>query len=641
MSFNSYEKLYGGRFLSPETVIHTDSDVLKSFIKIFYRNGENIYGNVFFHVGIPDSIIDRINGEFGGVFRHNPEGYCIILDEDIDVYAESETPFAFACADLCRMSDRDFVKQGIVYNIPKKSMRYLKLFTPAEWEIEDFKKIVDYCVYCRCNGIMIEVSGCMEYKKHPEINEKWVEYCSFMMEYSGKTEEIERGFDWNKDSIHVENAQGKFLKQETMKELVDYCAQRGIELIPEVPSLSHCDYLILPYPEIAERKEDPYPDTYCPSNPKSYEILFDVLGEVIDVFKPKHINVGHDEYYSIGLCDKCKQRDPSDIFADDINKINDFLRSHGVTLMFWADKVLDARSNTGHPCGGAEKPIYKNGRYVETIPATYKSIDKISKDVMCINWYFEFGEENIDRKYIDNGFTSVFGNFNPIIMEDLTHRLEHPSVLGGGPSNWSASNLVYMQYNWVLFDLLYGSFVFWKPDYNDDTSYEGILEDMAKDMYHYNFSEILSKPHFEITHTANFFRQANYKHDGNTIDYATDTLGKYVVTYEDGEKLEIPVYYNQNISNKGRKWTRTFAEPLFDYVDFISYGTNYSHSTNYYDFDRLLAASCFGTLPIRYGEDTYFRFDVENPHPDKKVVSFVFEAAEGKDDPVIVKEIRY
>lgn len=641
MSFNSFENLHDGRYLSPLTVIHTENDVLKSFIKILYTHTENIYGHIRFHVGMPEEIKAMIYENFGEVYTPHPEGYAIRLDEDIDIYAESESSFAYAAADLWRMSDRDFLKQGIVYNRPLAEMRYLKLFTPAESEFEDFKKIVDYCVYCRCNGIMIEVSGCMEYKKHPEINEKWVEYCAFMMEYSGRTEEIEHGFDWNKDSIHVENAEGGFLSQEKMRELVDYCEERGIELIPEVPSLSHCDFLCIAHPEIAERSYDPYPDTYCPSNPASYELLFDVLGEVIDVFHPKHINIGHDEYYTIGICDKCKDRDASDIFAGDVTKIHDFLASHGVKTMFWADKVLDLHLPDGSMFGGAEREVWKDGRYIETIPATFASIDKIPKDTICINWSTEFGEEQADDRYRDHGFQTVLGNFNPIIMENLKNRVRGEGVLGGGPSNWSASNLTYMQYNWVLFDLYYASFVFWKHDYADETSYEPIVREMAKDMYRYSTSETLARPHIKITHTTDFFRQADYRHDGTTIDYDRDTMGKYVVTYADGETFDIPVYYNQNISNKGRKWTRTFASPLFDYADFISYGVNYSHSDDKYDFDRLLAGACFGSLPEEIGEDTYFTFAVINPHPEKKISSVEFVPANGKENTVTVKSIIY
>ena len=104
--------------------------------------------------------------------------------------------------------------------------------------------------------------------------------------------------------------------------------------------LSHSDYLLMPHPELAERAEDPYPDTYCPSNPGSYELLFDLLEEVIEVLEPKIVNIGHDEYYSVGLCDKCKNKPAEELLAGDITKIHDFLAERGVKTMMWGDKRL-------------------------------------------------------------------------------------------------------------------------------------------------------------------------------------------------------------------------------------------------------------------------------------------------------------
>ena len=143
MSFNSFEKLHDGKYLSPATVIHTDNEVIRSFIRIYYDHTENVYGAITFHVGIGEDVKSKIREAFGDVYQYHPEGYAILLEDDIAVYAESETCFAYAAADLWRMSDRDFLKQGIIYNRPLAEMRYLKLFTPAESEFEDFKKIVD------------------------------------------------------------------------------------------------------------------------------------------------------------------------------------------------------------------------------------------------------------------------------------------------------------------------------------------------------------------------------------------------------------------------------------------------------------------------------------------------------------------
>ena len=119
--------------------------------------------------------------------------------------------------------------------------------------------------YFKFNSIMIEIGGAMEYKRHPEINEGWIKYCEEMSEYSGKTTKIQDyTYPWYKNAIHMENGGGNFLTQEEVRDLADYCRERMLEVIPEVPSLGHCDYLMMGHMDIAERPEDPYADTYCP-----------------------------------------------------------------------------------------------------------------------------------------------------------------------------------------------------------------------------------------------------------------------------------------------------------------------------------------------------------------------------------------
>jgi len=89
--------------------------------------------------------------------------------------------------------------------------------------------------------------------------------------------------------------------------------------------------------------DDPFPDTYCPSNPKTYEIVFDILDEVIQVFKPKHIHIGHDELYTACVCERCKDKKPADIYAEDVRKISNYLAGKGVGTMMWGEKLLRAR----------------------------------------------------------------------------------------------------------------------------------------------------------------------------------------------------------------------------------------------------------------------------------------------------------
>ena len=236
----------------------------------------------------------------------------------------------------------------------------MKVFTPSRENIPFFKKFINLLVFYGFNTIMIEVGGAMEYKSHPEINAGWVSYCKEMAEYSGKTTVIQdQTYPWYKNAIHMENGGGEYLSWEEMRQLVDYCKERQMDVIPEVPSLGHCDYLMMGNPDIAERTEDPYPDTYCPSNPRSYEILFDVMDEILEIFKPKRVNIGHDEYYSIAVCEKCRLKSGAEIFAGDVNKIAAYLKERNVKTVIWGDKLLrNAVVPDAGPFGGAEIKMY-------------------------------------------------------------------------------------------------------------------------------------------------------------------------------------------------------------------------------------------------------------------------------------------
>ena len=294
---------------------------------------------------------------------NNPDGYVIKMSEgSITVSANSESGIMNGLMTFLRLlDDEGCYGKEMLCDYPISSIRGIKLMIPAREDIQDFYDFIDMMVFFHHNTLMLEIGGAMEYKRHPEINEGWKEYAEFMSEYSGKSKEIqEHTFPWRKNSIHCNNGGGSYLTQNEIRDMIDYCTERGIRIIPEVPSTSH--YLLTRHPELAERCEDPYPDTFCPSNPNSYKLLFDVLDEVIDVFHPEIINIGHDEYYSINICDRCRSRlkKNEDIYAEDIIKIHDYLAAKNVKTMIWCDKLLNVLTESGANFGGALNYVYKN-----------------------------------------------------------------------------------------------------------------------------------------------------------------------------------------------------------------------------------------------------------------------------------------
>ncbi len=98
------------------------------------------------------------------------------------------------------------------------------------------------------------------------------------------------------------------LEKEEVRELLQYIDQFNIEVISEIPSLTHAYYLLFGHKNNAEIVNAEYPDIYCPLKPENYKIYFDVLDEYIDVFHPKIIHVGHDEWRMESLVQKWQEK---------------------------------------------------------------------------------------------------------------------------------------------------------------------------------------------------------------------------------------------------------------------------------------------------------------------------------------------
>lgn len=325
----------------------------------------------------------------------------------------------------------------LIEDEPYKPMRGIHLYMPGRDNLVFFKRLLRYLSRLRLNTVFLEIGAGMEYKRHPEINVAWEKLVRYTGPFNASAERrVQQSQGYAKDSVHPELGGGSFLTQQEVKKLAAEAAQLGIEIIPEVQSLSHAYWLCLAYPEIAERPEDPFPDTYCPSNPRSYELLFDALTEVIDVFRPRMITIGHDEWYSIGLCPICRKRSGADLFLDDVNKIAAFLKARGVQTALWSDKLLNFKGDDGKRYGGiALRAINPKTGFQEIRRPTHEAMKQFPRDILVGHWYYSLSR-TIDRALIRNGLNFFYGNFNPTIFQNWAVRSSTPHCLGGEMSTW-------------------------------------------------------------------------------------------------------------------------------------------------------------------------------------------------------------
>ena len=570
---DTYADLSGVKYyISDKTSLHFEDAVSKNQIKKIADKGidTNMISDIFLFP-INNKILNIVSEYFDTEEKPCQDSFIIeIKNGIINIFTDTQNGLKYA---VCKIASyyENGIGEGYIYNIPLIPFRAVKLYIPARENIEFFKEFVKMCMYYGFNTIVMEVGGAMEYERHPEINEGWLEYCEIFKEYNKKSVDCAKSTLWNKNSIHWENGGGSFLSKKEVKELIDYCNSYGLEVIPEVPSLSHCDYLLTRHPELAENKKDVIPDTYCPSNPDTYKLLFDVLDEVNEVFNPKTVHIAHDEWYSACLCDKCKDRDAGELFAEDINKIYSYLDKKGIETMIWGDMLFICEEPNGNLRGarlhtrkfetekkvnikGKEYPVYKelwckaavdsDGGYLYEGPHTEKALELVPRNLKIMNWYHDKQPET-DDVYQKNGMRMVYGNFHPRLFENWFSEISDGAE-GFSVSNWSMADKRHMQRNAVLFNIAYGSMMIWNREFDENKREENTLL-AANDLFKYNYKNKLENGYAQIIHGSNIKIPHEQFVDGYCMDEKADCMGHYKIVYEDGEEELYPIYYGLNI----------------------------------------------------------------------------------------------
>jgi hypothetical protein len=336
---------------------------------------------------------------------------------------------------------------------PYKPFRGIKLYLPGHENIAYFKRFVrDFMALYKYNKMILELDAAMRLDRHPELNEGWIAL-GRDLNYTRRDRSWGPGRQFQ-DSANADTGDGGVLEKDEVAELVRYANEHHIEVIPEIPTLTHSYYLLTRHRELAEISNAEWPDTYCPSEPKVYDLVFDVLDEYIDVMKPRMVHVGHDEWrMPVGACARCKGKKYTELYAQDLNRIYAHLKARGVRMAIWGDHLVEAVRGKQ-----AEHVANRGGTPYDTPGALSPEQvrELIPKDILIFNWFWDDrekgeGEAN-DIALRDWGFEQVYGNFQPHI-QNYERRSAPRQMLGGAPSSWAATN----EFNFgkdLMFDFL-------------------------------------------------------------------------------------------------------------------------------------------------------------------------------------------
>ena len=390
----------------------------------------------------------RIAGRRGGgrTPRNLPgdEGYLLrVTAQGVEAVGKDQRGAQYAVATMMQLAERsgdDVVLRGAeIRDWPYKPVRMVHLFLPGEDQLGYARRYLrDFLVRFKFNGVFLEVGGGVRLPNRPEIAHGWRRFVEELRAIGdtypiyGANRPLGPGRRFGA-AVHSRVADGRYLEPDDLRMICQWAGRYDLELVPEIQSLSHAYYLACTYPEIAELKEADFPDSYCPCNPRSYEILFDVMSAYVELTKCRSVHIGHDEWRAAGLCPQCRARDTGVLFGEDVVKIASWLSDRGLGVWMWGDHLV--------PKHNARRSSDDSGKIWYDLPSTEAAAAIVSRGaphITILNWSWYLGAVDAEHVIADLGFRQIYGNFNGRLFPDWPGRSAHPSVLGAEVSSWCA-----------------------------------------------------------------------------------------------------------------------------------------------------------------------------------------------------------
>ncbi len=171
--------------------------------------------------------------------------------------------------------------------------------------------------------------------------EKWLRELA-QLGYDTIIWEVENNIAWETCPECV--SPDAFSKEE-FKSLLALCRELGLETIPLLQTIGHCEYVLRndKYQHLAERKGEV--DQYCPRVPELVPFLHKWMDEYLELFgSVRYFHIGADEAWSLGTCPAChdyaEKYSLSRLFIDHVNAVCEPLLAKGITPIIWADMIL-------------------------------------------------------------------------------------------------------------------------------------------------------------------------------------------------------------------------------------------------------------------------------------------------------------
>jgi hypothetical protein len=167
---------------------------------------------------------------------------------------------------------------------------------------------------------------------------------------------------------------------EQFRELVKFTRDSGLELVPELKTLTHQEKVLRDlHPNLMLNRYE-----YNPDNPETYAFVFNVIDEILDVTGSTAMHIGHDEIVRVGEGGK-RRLAPGEaavspeMFLRDLLKVHDYLYKKKIAVWMWGDMLLDPQALPS-----------MNPKHINGDAAFAALLPRVPKDIVIFDWhYFE------------------------------------------------------------------------------------------------------------------------------------------------------------------------------------------------------------------------------------------------------------
>lgn len=209
--------------------------------------------------------------------------------------------------------------------------------------VRQIKKMIDAAALFKFNVFHWHISDDQgfrfESRKYPLLNE---------------TGSYRKSSDFGRK--HVNSRYGGFYTREEMSDIVKYCRDRFITVIPEIDMPGHVSSLIASYPYLSceekpievVTKQGIFRDILCAGKVTTYSFIKDLLDEVCEIFDGEYIHIGGDEAPKAKWrsCPYCQAKIAKEGLKNEeelqgffVNEIAGYLKSKGRKVICWNESL--------------------------------------------------------------------------------------------------------------------------------------------------------------------------------------------------------------------------------------------------------------------------------------------------------------